>query len=143
MPALFSVLMLAAACLAAPIATAAAGQPIPPPKAGASLAPLFARPVVLRGALNGVQIQMELHLKPGETEALEGRYFAIGQNSGEVLLAGEFEEDALSMEESVNGKDVSGLWDGAYDGVTLSGNWSSVDGSVSRNFSLKIVPAQQ
>jgi hypothetical protein len=135
-----SSLMLALTCLAAPAAFAA--DQSPPPKAGASLAPLFARPVTLRGTLDGVPIQMELHLKPGETDALEGTYFVIGQNN-KVLLAGEFEEDALMMEESANGKDVSGLWDGVYDGATLSGNWSSVDGSALRPFLLKVGPSEQ
>lgn len=142
--------MLVSACLAAPAAPAADPSPgmpqqtpqTPPPKAGASLAPLFARPVTLRGTLDGVQIQMELRLKPGETDAFEGNYFVAGQGS-KVLLAGEFEEDALMMEESVNGKDVSGLWDGVYDGAVLSGNWSSVDGATLRPFLLKVSPAER
>jgi hypothetical protein len=121
-------------------AAVAADQAIPAPKAGARLAQLFVRPVTLRGTLNGAQIQMELHLKPGEEASLEGSYFLFGQNH-KILLVGEFEEDALMMEESVNGKDVSGLWDGVYDGTVLSGNWSSVDGSVLRPFVLKVVPA--
>ena len=121
-------------------AAVAADQAIPPPKAGARLAQLFVRPVTLRGTLNGAQIQMELHLKPGEEASLEGSYFLFGQNH-KILLVGEFEEDALMMEESVNGKDVSGLWDGVYDGTVLSGNWSSLDGSVLHPFVLKVVPA--
>jgi hypothetical protein len=123
-------------------AAAAADPAVPPPKAGAGLAQLFARPVTLRGTLDGVAIQMELHLKPDDDEALEGSYFLVGQNN-KVLLAGEFEEDALMMEESVNGKDVSGLWDGVYDGVALTGNWSSLDGSVLHPFSLKVSPVGQ
>jgi hypothetical protein len=111
-----------------------------PMKARAVLAQLFARPVTLQGTLNGAPIRMELHLKPQETEALEGSYSTTDQGA-RVLLAGEFEEDALMMEESVNGHDVSGLWDGVYDGLTLTGNWSSVDGSVSRPFILRITGA--
>src|SRR5712664_1126353 len=88
-------------------AAVAADQAIPPPKAGARLAHLFVRPVTLRGTLNGAPIQMELHLKLDEEAALEGSYVLLGQNL-KVLLAGEGEEDALMMEESVNGKDVSG-----------------------------------
>jgi hypothetical protein len=123
-------------------AAAAADPAIPPPKARASLARLFKRPVTLRGTLDGVPIQMELHLKPNDDEALEGSYFLVGQNH-KVLLAGEFEEDALTMEESINGKDVSGLWDGVYDGVSLTGNWSSLDGNVLRPFTLKVLPVGQ
>jgi hypothetical protein len=123
-------------------AATAADPAVAPPKAGAGLAQLFARPVTLRGTLDGVPIQMELHLKPDDDEALEGSYFLLGKNS-KVLLAGEFEEDALMMEESVNGKDVSGLWDGVYDGVSLTGNWSSLDGSVLHPFTLKVFPVGQ
>jgi hypothetical protein len=137
---LMALFTLTGVCL---MAHAAAGDSaIPPLKAGNGLAPLFARPVILRGTLDGAQIQMELHLKAGETEAIEGSYFLIGQNA-KVLVAGEFEQDALMMEESANGKDVSGLWDGVYDGVTLSGNWSSVDGSVLRPFILKAASTAQ
>ena len=111
------------------------------PKAGTAIAQLFSKPLILRGTLDGAQIQMDVHLKSGEDEAFEGSYVLIGQNR-KILVAGEFEEDALTMEESVNGKDVSGLWDGVYDGVTLSGNWSSVDGAVSHPFILKPVAGQ-
>jgi hypothetical protein len=132
-------LPLLAACLLFANLALAADPAAPAPGAGAALAQLLARPVTLRGTLNGVPIQMDLRLKPDETEAMEGSYFAFGQ-SAKILLAGEFEEDALMMEESANGKDVSGLWDGVYDGVTLSGNWSSLDGTVLHPFVLKVVP---
>jgi hypothetical protein len=140
-------LVLACACLSWSAAAADQSAPVMPvmpvtKAAGAALAPLFARPVILRGTLDGAQIQMTLHLKPGEADALEGDYFVVGRND-KVLLAGEFEEDALMMEESANGKDVSGLWDGVYDGAVLRGNWSSVDGSVLRPFVLKAAPARQ
>ncbi|MDB5990992.1 MAG: hypothetical protein JWQ10_2395 [Herbaspirillum sp.] len=137
----FTLMLLLSSCLIASAAVAA-DQAISPPKAGAKLAQLFVRPVTLRGTLNGAQIQMTLHLKPDEEASLEGSYFLFGQNH-KILLAGEFEEDALMMEESINGKDVSGLWDGVYDGTVLSGNWSSLDGSVLRPFVLKVVPAGQ
>jgi hypothetical protein len=133
-------LLIAMCCSWAAPAASAADQMPPPPKAGAGLAQLLARPVTLRGTLDGVQIQMNLRLKPNETEALEGSYFLIGQNR-KILLAGEFEEDALMMEESANGKDVSGLWDGVFDGAVLSGDQSSVDGNVLHHFVLKVAPA--
>ncbi|MDB5775086.1 MAG: hypothetical protein JWP38_1219 [Herbaspirillum sp.] len=105
------------------------------------LAKLFANPAILRGTLGGAQIQMELHLKPGESGTLEGSYFIFGHTQ-KIQLAGEFEEDALSMEESANGQDVSGLWDGAYDGATLTGNWSTTEGVVVHPFVLKVIPAK-
>ncbi|HWZ47233.1 MAG TPA: hypothetical protein VNX00_03335 [Herbaspirillum sp.] len=137
----FMLMLLLSSFLSAGAAVAA-DQTMPPPKAGARLAQLFVRPVTLRGTLNGAKIQMTLHLKPDEKASLEGSYFLFGQNN-KILLVGEFEEDALMMEESINGKDVSGLWDGVYDGTVLSGNWSSLDGSVLRPFVLKVVPAGQ
>jgi hypothetical protein len=95
------------------------------------LGQLFANPAVLRGTL----------VKPGESGALEGSYFVFGRGQ-KIQLAGEFEEDALSMEESANGKDVSGLWDGAYDGTALTGNWSTTDGVVLHPFVLKVIPTR-
>jgi hypothetical protein len=134
--------LLAFGCSLSIVDSAVAAEPAPAPvKADARLAQLLARPVTLRGTLDGAPFQMDLRLKPGETAALEGSYFLFGQ-SRKVLLAGEFEQDALMMEESVNGKDVSGLWDGVFDGVALSGNWSSPDGQVLRPFVLKVAPAK-
>lgn len=102
---------------------------------GVAFSHLLSHPVVLKGTLAGAAIEMQLRLKPDESAALEGSYVLNGQ-TGHVLVAGEFEQDALTMEESVNGKDVSGLWDGLYDGKTLTGNWSSLDGTVLRPFVL-------
>lgn len=102
---------------------------------GVAFSHLLAHPVVFKGTLAGAAIEMQLRLKPDESAALEGSYILSGQ-TGHVLVAGEFEQDALMMEESVNGKDVSGLWDGLYDGKTLTGNWSSLDGTVLRPFVL-------
>ncbi len=102
---------------------------------GAAFSRLLARPAVFKGTLNGAPIEMQLRLKADETAAVEGNYVLNGQ-AGHVLVAGEFEQDALMMEESVNGKDVSGLWDGVYDGKSLRGNWSSLDGETLRPFVL-------
>src|ERR1700709_1417899 len=101
--------LLALSCCLPIIDSADAAEQAPAPvRAEARLAQLLARPVTLRGTLDGAPFQMDLRLKPDETEALEGSYFLFGQ-SRKVMLAGEFEQDALMMEESANGKDVSGL----------------------------------
>jgi hypothetical protein len=97
---------------------------------------LFARPVVLRGTLGDAQIQMQLRPKADPAEGLEGEYIVFGRN-GHILLAGETEADGLLMEESENGTDVSGQWEGRQDGASLRGTWQSADGSVSKPFILK------
>jgi len=108
---------------------------------------LFARPVVLRGTLGEARIQMQLRPKADPAEGLEGDYIVFGR-SGHILLAGETEADGLLMEESENGTDVSGQWEGRQDGASVRGTWQSADGSVSKPFVLKAIdagarPAQQ
>jgi hypothetical protein len=101
---------------------------------------LFARPVVLRGTLGDAQIQMQLRPKADPAEGLEGEYIVFGR-SGHILLAGETEADGLLMEESENGTDVSGQWEGRQDGASVRGTWQSADGSISKPFSLKAMDA--
>ena len=101
---------------------------------------LFARPVILRGTLGDAQIQMRLQPKEDPAEGLEGDYIVFG-SSGRILLAGETEADGLLMEESANGTDVSGQWEGRQDGVAVRGTWQSADGSVSKPFVLTPVDA--
>ncbi|WP_231602626.1 hypothetical protein [Herbaspirillum chlorophenolicum] len=92
--------------------------------------------VVLRGDIDGRQIQLSLQPKKNE-DGLEGRYFFFG-GSPEILVAGEVEGDDLVMEESVNGRDVSGQWEGHRQGNVISGTWSSADGSITKPFSLQL-----
>lgn len=99
---------------------------------------IFAQPVVLRGTLGDAQIQMRLHPKADPDEGLEGEYFVFGRG-GRIALAGETEDDALLMEESENGVDVSGQWQGSRQGDTVTGTWTSGDGSVTKPFVLKAV----
>lgn len=101
---------------------------------------IFSHPVVLRGTLGDAQIQMRLQPKADPDEGLEGEYFAFGR-SGRIVLAGETEDDALLMEESENGVDVSGQWQGSQHGDTVTGTWTSGDGKLSKPFSLKAVEA--
>lgn len=97
---------------------------------------LMGQAVVLRGEIDGRPIQLSLKPKKDE-DGLEGRYFFFG-GAPEILVAGEVEGDDLLMEESANGKDVSGQWEGRRQGQALSGTWSSPDGAVTRSFSLQL-----
>lgn len=146
----FSVSLLAALVLAAngfaadvkPVAAApvaAASAPV-----AVSTAPLiFQKPVALRGTVGDVQIQVNLRPKEEVDEGHEGEYFIFG-NSHKILLAGEIEKDGvIFMEESVNGTDISGQWDGKLEGDVLVGTWMSADGSITKPFSLKIIPQAQ
>jgi hypothetical protein len=101
---------------------------------------IFSRPVVLRGTLGDAQIQMRLQPKPDADEGIEGEYFVFGRGA-KIVLAGETEDDALLMEESENGVDVSGQWQGSQQGETVSGTWTSGDGKITKPFSLKAVDA--
>lgn len=99
---------------------------------------LFVKPVVLRGTLGNAQMQASLRTKAEMEDGVEGEYFVFG-GSGIVLLAGEVEGDDVFLEESENGTDVSGQWDGKLAGDTITGEWQSVDGKTRKPFSLKIV----
>lgn len=101
----------------------------------------FALPAALRGTLGDAQVQMNLRAKPDE-DGVEGDYFFFGR-SQKVLLAGEAEGNELALEESENGKDVSGQWYGTLKGDTLTGEWASADGSVTKPFRLVVLPAAQ
>jgi len=101
-----------------------------------SLQALVHKPLVLRGTLGNEQIQMNLRPKVAE-DGLEGSYFVFGQGA-QILLAGEVDHDDLLMEESHNGKDVSGEWAGSFKNGVLSGTWSTLDGAVNTPFALQI-----
>ena len=101
---------------------------------------LFSRPVVLRGTLGDANIQMQVRPKADPSEGIEGTYITFGR-SGQVLLAGETDGDGLLMEESENGTDVSGQWEGRQQGGEVRGTWQSADGAVSRQFVLRAIDA--
>lgn len=136
--------------LALPIAHAAddSAQPaIAPvttvdPAAVTATGAFFAKPVFLRGTLGDAAVQFNLRPKAVADEGLEGEYFVFG-SSNKILLAGEVEGDALFLEESENGTDISGQWDGKLQGDALVGNWTSADGAISRPFSLKIIALKE
>ncbi len=127
-------------------ATASGAQPEVPAAAPQAAAPasavekLFASAPVFRGELGELTIQVSLRQKEDMREGLEGEYFVFGR-SQKILLAGEFDRDgAIFLEESENGQNVSGQWEGNFDGDTFRGVWSSSDGSVEKPFTLKLVP---
>jgi len=45
----------------------------------------------------------------------------------------------LFMEESENGTNISGQWDGKLEGDSLVGSWMSADGTITKPFTLKAV----
>ena len=104
-------------------------------------APLFQKPVFLRGTLGDQNVQVNVRPKEQIDEGLEGEYFVFGR-SLKILLAGEMEGTTLFMEESENGTDISGQWDGKLEGDTLNGSWMSADGLVTKPFNLKVIPAE-
>jgi hypothetical protein len=114
--------------------TAAATAPAA--AAPGSLQDLVSKPVLLRGTLGAERVQISLKPKADE-DGLEGKYFVFGR-SAQILLAGEVDQNDLMMEESYNGKDVSGQWEGSFKNGLLSGTWSTLDGSVTKPFSLKV-----
>jgi hypothetical protein len=99
-------------------------------------------PAALRGTLGSDQIQMNLRAKQEFEDGIEGEYFLFG-GSRNVLLAGEIEDGEVFMEESENGTDVSGQWNGKLDGELFNGEWTSADGAVKKPFNIFIVRAAE
>ena len=104
-----------------------------PPLVHSPAASLLAKPVILRGKLGDQAIQVHLHLKEQVDEGVEGEYFLFGR-SQKILLAGEVENNTLALEESENGTDISGQWDGKIEGKIIRGTWTSADASVTKPF---------
>ena len=98
-------------------------------------------PIALRGTLGNDQVQMTLRAKT-DGSGVEGDYFIFGSGGRQILLAGEIEENDMFLEESENGKDVSGHWDGTISGDTVSGTWQPVGGSGLKPFTLMLIPAR-
>ncbi|WP_299533691.1 hypothetical protein [uncultured Herbaspirillum sp.] len=117
-------------------ARAASSGPVANAPEGSLRQTLMTHAVVLRGQIDGRQIQLSLQPKKNE-DGLEGRYFFFG-GSPEILVAGEVDGDDLLMEESVNGKDVSGQWEGHRQGQSITGTWSNADGSINKPFALQL-----
>lgn len=132
----FTMFTHAQQAVAGAAATTATAATTPPAALPGSLQDVLSKPAVLRGTLGDARIQLSLKPKTDE-DGLEGNYFVFGQ-SAQILLAGEVDQNDLMMEESHNGKDVSGQWEGSFKNGLLSGTWSTLDGSVTKPFSLKV-----
>jgi hypothetical protein len=118
----------------APAAPAVQTAPAP----GANVPALFHKPVFFRGVVGDINVQVNIRPKADIDEGIEGEYFIFG-NSHKILLAGEIEGDQLFMEESENGTNISGQWDGKLEGDSLVGSWMSADGTITKPFTLKAV----
>jgi hypothetical protein len=129
--------LLASASAAGNGTAAGAGLPTAGNIASAPVAQgMFSRPVVLTGTLGTQRIEANIRPKAEIDEGIEGEYFVFGQ-SRKILLAGELEGEDVFMEESENGTDVSGQWEGKRAGGEIRGTWSSPDGAVTKPFVLR------
>jgi hypothetical protein len=133
-------LLAAAIVLSAPIVHAVESPVQAAPGTAATLngKAAFVKPVTLRGKLGDGDVQVNLHTKEQMEDGVEGEYFHFGRSQN-ILLAGEIDGEYLFMEESENGTDVSGQWDGKLAGDTISGEWQSADGKIKKSFMLRVV----
>jgi hypothetical protein len=102
---------------------------------------LFARPVILRGTLGEQKIQAHLQPKEDIMEGFEGEYFVFGAPQ-KIRLAGDLGRGIFIMEESEDGRKISGRWQGTQEGNTLRGTWTSSDDAVTKPFVLTLVGPQ-
>lgn len=127
-------------CLVSIFAAQAFAETVLPPMSNT----LFAKKIQLQGKLGKDTVKMQLQPKLEDADSVEGSYLVHGakRNHGnKILLAGEVNGNKLTMEESEDGVDVSGQWDGELQGHTIRGIWQSDDGKRSENFVLELVPA--
>jgi hypothetical protein len=102
---------------------------------------IFSKPVVLRGNLGNDQVEMQLRPKLDEPDSVEGSYIVFNgkRNHGnKIVVAGEVSGTKVTMEESEDGVDVCGQWDGALHGTNFRGVWQSDDGKTKLDFNLEI-----
>ena len=88
--------------------------------------PDYAKYPVYTGVIGDVPIHMRLGRKPGEIDSVHGEYTA-GKGPGVRLVTGEYENGGFLMEESDDGTNVTGTWEGAIDtrGI-VHGTWTDV-----------------
>jgi len=120
-------------------------EPVPAVKSGfAPMSnPFFSGAIELRGTMGSDKIRMHIQPKPEDRDSVEGSYVVAGgkrNNGKQILLAGEVSKNKLSMEESEDGVDVSGQWDGELKDNVIRGVWQSDDGKVSKEFVLELLP---
>lgn len=133
---LATLVALAAANVSAQVTAPAEVKPAV--AAGSTVPVLFHKPVFFRGVVGDINVQVNIRPKADIDEGIEGEYFIFG-NSHKILLAGEIEGNQLFLEESENGTNISGQWDGKLEGDSLVGSWMSADGTITKPFTLKAV----
>ncbi|MBC3868785.1 hypothetical protein [Undibacterium oligocarboniphilum] len=106
--------------------------------------PVFSHKLELRGYLGDDPVQMYLQPKTEDVDSVEGHYRIQPHNASHlsgkpVLLAGEVSGNHLNMEESDDGKEVSGQWDGELQDGVIRGAWLSADERVQRHFELRLI----
>ncbi|HEU4620915.1 MAG TPA: hypothetical protein VFS42_01705 [Burkholderiaceae bacterium] len=97
---------------------------------------------IYRGKLGDALIQMRIAAKPDEPGSYSGDYFAYGGGQN-VLVSGEIDEETFFLEESDDGRRISGSWEGkmiveASRGYIV-GVWKNADESETRPFRLERV----
>jgi hypothetical protein len=112
------------------------------PGAGSAAAPSSApAPRVVAGFYRGTfgsnTIEMTLTQDKDAEDSVHGWYVILGSaNPERVQLAGEWEDDTLSMEESRNGIDVSGSWSAIFNDDGFAGQWSDINGEHATDIAL-------
>ncbi len=84
---------------------------------------------VYRGTFGSNAIEMTLTEDQDAEDSVHGWYVLLDSGHPErVQLAGEWEDDTLTMEESRNGIDVSGSWSAIFSDDGFTGQWSDING---------------
>jgi hypothetical protein len=129
---------------AAPVAPSST-SPVPAPVTSAAAsaqptAPVAAARVVAgvyRGTFGSNTIEMTLTQDQDAEDSVHGWYVVLGSAKPErVQLAGEWEDDTLSLEESHNGVDVSGNWNAIFNDDGFAGQWSDINGEHATDIAL-------
>jgi hypothetical protein len=95
---------------------------------------------IYRGTIGQEQVDMTLKLDADSVDSLHGWYSVTGDpQRAHVLLAGELEDEALSMEESINGVDVSGHFNAVVTAESFTGEWSDINGEKVRQIDFRRV----
>ena len=88
--------------------------------------PDYAKYPVYTGVIGDLPIHMRLGRKTGEIDSVHGEYTA-GKGPGVRLVTGEYENGGFLMEESDDGTNVTGTWEGAIDARGIvRGTWTDV-----------------
>ena len=98
---------------------------------------------VYRGTLGSNSIEMTLTQDKDAEDSVHGWYVVLGSAKPErVQLAGEWEDDTLSLEESHNGIDVSGNVSAIFNADGFAGEWSDINGEHATDIALhRVKPA--